>query len=447
MIAYLPEIYPDELVYSWFCRYYVHSGCIDYQMALRKILYKRSNNPSKEFLGHLSPEMEQKIKQMYPIEDLILNHTMYPQYARFLPLEKKRKALYHMAYEFCDAHHLFTILPRDEEDRYMKYCPLCIGEDREKYNEAYWHRTHQIRNMNVCPKHRCKLIVSNVTAISNQTFTLSPLEAFIENMKVEYIDNPVVISYVEYLAEVFHKPIDLKNDTPISAILYHAMRNTEYMKTEKVRYTTQFAEDLKLFYENMGVDNSASLSQIQRTLLSKQTEFSTVCQIAFYLRVSVQELTESILAKEQIEVERKSHYARKRVCIDWEELDNSTEPILKLLASDIYSGVYSKDNRPEKVSIKRVCRELNLSEHRLVNMPKCKAILKQYEELYPESWARKVIWAYDKLKEEKKDEIYWSDIRLLTGVKKHNFKAVIPYLDKYADTEKVRMIVGLVGNW
>lgn len=26
MITYLPEIYPDELVYSWFCRYAIHSG-------------------------------------------------------------------------------------------------------------------------------------------------------------------------------------------------------------------------------------------------------------------------------------------------------------------------------------------------------------------------------------------------------------------------------------
>ena len=24
MIAYLPELYPDELAYSWFCRYYAH---------------------------------------------------------------------------------------------------------------------------------------------------------------------------------------------------------------------------------------------------------------------------------------------------------------------------------------------------------------------------------------------------------------------------------------
>ncbi len=50
MISYLPEIYPDELVYSWFCRYYVHSGCLTHRMALKEILYSRCNNPSKEFI-------------------------------------------------------------------------------------------------------------------------------------------------------------------------------------------------------------------------------------------------------------------------------------------------------------------------------------------------------------------------------------------------------------
>ena len=72
MISYLPEIYRDELVYSWFCRYYVHSGCLTHKKALDDILYKRCNNPSKEFLGHLNPEMQKQIQEIIPLE-----HDMY----------------------------------------------------------------------------------------------------------------------------------------------------------------------------------------------------------------------------------------------------------------------------------------------------------------------------------------------------------------------------------
>ena len=64
MISFLPEIYPDELVYSWFCRYYVHSGCFAHKMALDDILYSRHNNPSKEFIGHLSSDAKEKIQSI-----------------------------------------------------------------------------------------------------------------------------------------------------------------------------------------------------------------------------------------------------------------------------------------------------------------------------------------------------------------------------------------------
>ena len=66
MISYLPEIYPDELVYSWFCRYYVHTGCLTHKAALNDILSNRHDNPSKEFLGHLNADMLAAIQRMYP---------------------------------------------------------------------------------------------------------------------------------------------------------------------------------------------------------------------------------------------------------------------------------------------------------------------------------------------------------------------------------------------
>ena len=81
MIVYLPVIYPDELVYSWFCRYYVHSGCFSHKMAMEELYCKRSDNPSKEFIGNLNPEAKRQIEKIYSLDELILYHTMYSQYA------------------------------------------------------------------------------------------------------------------------------------------------------------------------------------------------------------------------------------------------------------------------------------------------------------------------------------------------------------------------------
>lgn len=75
-------------------------------------------------------------------------------------------------------------------------------------------------------------------------------------------------------------------------------------------------------------------------------------------------------------------------------------------------------------------------------MPRCKAVMEKYAESYPESWARKIVWAYQKLEEEGK-VFYWTDIRKIAGVKKKNLQLVIPYLRKYTDVEMVVKIIAL----
>ena len=43
--------------------------------------------------------------------------------------------------------------------RFLRYCPLCFKEDKQKYGEAYWHKAHQIRGVDVCNKHGCFYII------------------------------------------------------------------------------------------------------------------------------------------------------------------------------------------------------------------------------------------------------------------------------------------------
>ncbi len=69
--------------------------------------------------------------------------------------------------------------------------------------------------------------------------------------------------------------------------------------------------------------------------------------------------------------------------------------------------------------------------------------MERYAESYPESWARKIVWAYRKLEEEGKP-FYWTDIRKIAGVKKKNMQLVIPYLRKYTDDDMVERIMELI---
>lgn len=445
MITYLPEIYPDELVYSWFCRYYVHSGCCTYKMALENLLYKKHNNPSKEFIGHLNNETEFIIKRMYGIDELIINHTMFPQYARFIPLESKKNALYKLGHDYCDVHHLFSVRPRKSGEFYLRYCPVCVKEDRKKYGETYWHRKHQIRNMMICTKHKCKLIESDVTAKSEQTFTLCDAESHITDNNCVMESNSLMVSFAEYMTEIFDLQMDFKNDIPLDAILYNAMSKTKYMKsTGKSRYTKIFSDDVEKYYQKINLPSIASLYQIQRTILGYQFDFSVVCQIAFFLGISVQDLTSPVFSDNQKEYIRNERYANKKNHVDWADLDKITAPLLKRLVKDIYTGVASEIGRPERVSERLIYKKMDLPAHRLEKMPICKAILEKYTESYPESYARKIIWAYRKLIIESNKPIFWSDIRMLSGVKKKNFQLAIPFLSKYANSDIVNAIINLV---
>lgn len=447
MIAYFPKIYPDELVYSWFCRYYVHSGCLTNRMALQELLYKKCNNLSKEFLGHLNPEVEAKIKNKYDIETIILEHTMFPQYARFLPVPEKKKALYQLSHGFCDTNNLFSISPRKEGERNLKFCPLCVEEDRQRYGETYWHRKHQIRNMSICTKHKCRLEESNVIAKSEHTYTFCPAEGYVTNKKAILVDdNSLIISFAKYIEAIFEAEIDFNTEISINSILYDGMSRSKYLKSSgKSRYTKMLAEDMKKYYEKIGFYSIASIYQIQRVLLGKQFDFSVVCQIAFFLGMKVEELIAPSLTEEIVEQERNSHYMTEKVSINWQEYDDELSAILEKFVNDIYNGTVNEIGRPEKVSERAIYRELELSKYRLESMPKCQAIFEKYIESYPEHYARRILWAYQKLKEDKKERsFYWSDIRKLAGVKKKNFKAAIPYLEKYIDEATKKEIIDLV---
>ena len=426
MITYLPPVYPDELVYSWFCRYYVHSGSLNHKLALNDLFCKKSDGLSKEFVGNLNPETRERIEKVISMEDVVLKHTMFSQYARFsIGKEQILNTLINNA--TVDVHNLFTVLPRSDNDRYFKYCPVCVTEDKERYGETYWHSVHQIRGMQVCTKHGCVLYQSKVSAISYGSFSFQPAEFNVgEKAKIVLADDKL-LDYSRYIVNVFNAPIDFENEIPISAVLYKALKEQGYFKGSQ-RKVQQLSEDIDDFYNRLSLYNVASFNQVQRVLHGSLYEFSVVCQVAYYLGVSVEELTSPTLTQEEI-TEGTSH--RKSVKKDWLALDEELAPGLEQFAHDIYNGI-NTDGRPERVTLKKVCKEFGLHEQSFQKLPKCQNIIKRYSESQEECWVRKIVWAYKQLIEKGKP-FFWSDVRRLTGIKKCNLDRVLPYLADYPE--------------
>ncbi len=445
MIGFLPSIYPDELMYSWFCRCFIHSGYPTSKAFLGELLFNRHCNPSKEFMGHLNLEMEQEIKKIYPMEELVLEHTMFPQYARFIEPESKKNALHRLSDDFCDAHHLFSILPRNGRDKYLKYCPLCMVEDRKIYGETYWHRVHQIRNMSVCTKHRCRLENSSVAAKSSQSFILEPAEIVLEEKEPDGNVDTFELEFASYMEETFQEPVDFEGSVPISAILYSGMENTKYMKsTGRIRNTKLLADDMRDYFKQICLGEIASIYQIQRTLLGQRTDFSIVTQIAYFLGIPIKELLHPELSEEQMKKSQDARCPKENTPEDWDSYDERMLSEMEQIAKDIYQGNLNGMGRPEKVTERLLCKYAGIPPHRLENMPRCREVLERYGERYEEYWARRLVWAYGKVKEEKEGHVYWSDLRVISGVKRERANKALPYLEKHTDKSTAEEIIDLL---
>lgn len=103
MIGFLPEIYPDELVYSWLARYYCRTGYAAYIDAIADFYEKRTVRPDVEFINRLNKEAEEIITDVEPMEKLVLNHTMFPYYGRFLNVGRRKGAFASMIQQEGDA--------------------------------------------------------------------------------------------------------------------------------------------------------------------------------------------------------------------------------------------------------------------------------------------------------------------------------------------------------
>ena len=159
MLHYFPMPYPDELWYSVLCRYHVRSGNRESATTIRNLLNDKDHGTFATFLPTKAiPEIISQLPEgLLDVRDIALNHTLFKYIFRFNSLADKEAFL---ASALTGGRSAFSVrIQRPDSLKELKYCPLCMKEDRETYGEAYWHTSHQIPYVSVCQKHKCRLKV------------------------------------------------------------------------------------------------------------------------------------------------------------------------------------------------------------------------------------------------------------------------------------------------
>lgn len=482
MIAYFPTAYPDELLYSQLARYYTKSGYMAYTYAAEELFVSKIVRPDMEFVNEFTPDALRMITRDMTMEDVVLQHTIFPYYGRFLPLDRRLRAFHALVSMQGNYHNLLPIPTRKgNADRCLRYCPMCADWDRQVYGETYWHRTHQMIGLAVCPVHGCYLMDSSIVISGKMPPMLRSAEEVIPATDVVTMACKIERCLAVYMGEVFQADVDMGSDVAVGEFLHSCMANTKYRSTRgEQRNIKLFHSDFMEFYGELSGNWFTELWQIQKVLAGDRINFCEICMLAMFLSVPATELVKMELPEKSqqqlfdeevyrlhdeglkypeiaerlnasyntvkaIGERRYGTYHRPpKVPLksgakpqDWEQIDNDTLPLVKDAIRQLQGDGTS---RPRRVTVFAVEKMLHLSSKKIsLYLPRCLAEIRQHEESQEQYWAREVVWAVNQLWAAGYP-LVWRRIRELTNMRPENYRACLPYVANYADEEMVSQL-------
>lgn len=461
-LAYFPMIYPDELMYSFLARIKVHSGYPSYIYAARDLLEEGKIAVDIEFISPINKEVERLLLEQISMDALIKRHTMFPYYARFITVDRKKRA-YNAFEKRSGNYNNLLVLPKNNKGRIrcLRYCPICAKNDIDKYGETYWHRIHQLQGIEICSVHKCYLVETDVEISSKKAPNLKTAQESIYKQEIVFSKNELEHKLAQYIVNVFLSDIDVCQNNQVGKFLFSRLEETEYLSIRGKRCNiTKLYDDLKKHYDLLGGE-PAKIHQIQKIFTGYNVKTFDICQVAMYLGILENDLVKGILpeqyqyekfdkkiidlkkqGKNYIQIAKELHASvdvvkhigentygiyNKRInnnlkagkkAKDWERMDKELLPRVKKIIKNIYG--YGTQ-RPKKVTKYSVCRALNLPSKSFEHLPLCNEEILKYSESQEQYWAREVIWAVNKILLED-DNVNWKKIRCLTNIRKENFQ-------------------------
>lgn len=432
MLGYFPSIYPDELLYSQLARYYHGSGYMGYTFAAEDLFENRRVRPDIEFVNSYTQDTYDVITSNLPIDEVIMKHTMLPYYGRFLTPYRREKAYFALKNMSGDYNNLLAV-PKSKELRYLRFCPLCVKEDRGTYGETYWHRLHQMMGVDICPIHFCKLMNSSILISGRASPKLITAEEVIDNTNYECIisENSLEKRLSRYISDVVESNLDLKNEVLVGDYISFRLSKTKYM-TGKMRNMRALTEEYNRFY-----GTETELWRLQKVLTNDDFKLKNICMLAMFLNITVKELCNPRMEIAIPKTNKKKVYNAKKPGVkskDWEEIDRRTLPKVKTAIQEL-----QKSDKPKRITVYAIEKMLKLPSRQIESLPKCKNEILKYYETQEEFWARKVEWAVEKITEEG-HPLNWKHIRDLTNMRKENLVSSFPYLSSQTK-RKIESIV------
>lgn len=433
--------YPDELLYSYFGRMYARSGLLTYRDMADYLYVNLYHTPDMLFTNILTKKALEDLQQIRPYREWILENTMYPCFSRFLPIYRQEQVLQSFIRQDGKGRNLLGLPNMAREP--LRYCPICVSEDKKKYGETYWHRVSQLPNIKVCPKHRCYLKETNILIGMQQSPKFYVAEVEITNTNANECTDRVLIDLAEYMVEIFERQEPIQ----IIPVFQSALKQSEYRLSvsNKVK---KLQQDIWNKYE---IDISSTT--INRVAVGKVHLWYEICVLLHFLQADLsvsdndcyntisgstkQKIYAEVSKKLDVEYSLVQDIGREILKLyGWQQKTEHPGGVRKfdysLIDKDLQSKVRKKCkeiyDRPAKVTKSLVARELGLPQKRIEKLPKSLEIVQSFEESQEVYWCRLLEQTITEL-EQQKVAYSWRTIRDSTNIRRKNIIRTLPFMD------------------
>lgn len=162
--AFFPQIYPDELIFSAVSRYHDRLAYRSARATARDLFNTSIVRVGFDLpggMGRLCDSMP--LNHNYSDIRLITDHTLYRLYAAFMSPNRAAILRNDMSKRLGGAAQARAgTLTTKQKIEFLRYCSECVREDRERWDETYWHRVHNIPGVEICVTHNIFLESTDV---------------------------------------------------------------------------------------------------------------------------------------------------------------------------------------------------------------------------------------------------------------------------------------------
>lgn len=166
MLAYFPQIYPGELLYSVLARYHLHTGETSPIRTMQTLFGRRMAIASIDLPGSLDVLAARLPPgRSLDVDRMLGDLTLLPYYISCQSPAVVRRTWRALRQGDVESVHMSLGLAAFRVGRVaqLRFCPICLDAMHRRHGEWYWRRDHQLPGVLVCPEHRSPLRLSRVT--------------------------------------------------------------------------------------------------------------------------------------------------------------------------------------------------------------------------------------------------------------------------------------------